>query len=291
MNKLNRRDAIAGVLIAVASTIIGRKIMSEDKSNINKMPTLFLGHGSPMNAIEDNDFTQSLQKLGKSLPKPKAILMVSAHWETNGTWVTGMEKPKTIHDFYGFPKELFDVQYPALGAPQMALNVSNAIKEPSIGIENNKWGLDHGTWSVLKHIFPNADVPVFQLSLDRNQPISFHFELGKQLSFLREQGVMIMGSGNIVHNLREIAWGEDARPHDWAIEFDEWTKNKLIERDFVSLISDPIKSREGKLSIPTLEHYLPLLYVLGASEKEDRLLFDYEGIQNSSMSMRCLRFT
>ncbi len=291
MNKLNRRDAIAGVLIAVASTILGRKIMIEDKSSIKKMPTLFLGHGSPMNAIEDNDFTQSLQKLGKSLPKPKAILMVSAHWETNGIWVTGMEKPKTIHDFYGFPKELFDVQYPALGAPQIAINVSKTIKEPSIGIENNKWGLDHGTWSVLKHIFPNADVPVFQLSLDRNQPINFHFELGKQLSFLREQGVMIMGSGNIVHNLREITWGEDARPHDWAIEFDEWTKNKLIERDFASLISDPLKSREGKLSIPTLEHYLPLLYVLGTSSEKDTLVFDYEGIQLSSMSMRCLRFT
>ncbi|WP_417335883.1 4,5-DOPA dioxygenase extradiol [Halobacteriovorax marinus] len=290
MIKLTRRDAITGALIAVASSILGRKIMSEDKSNIKKMPTLFIGHGSPMNAIENNDFTQSLQRLGKSLPKPKAILMISAHWETNGSWLTGMEKPKTIHDFHGFPKELFDVQYPALGAPQIALNVAKTVKEPIIGIDN-KWGLDHGTWSVLKHIFPNADVPVFQLSLDRNQPMSFHYELGKQLSFLREQGVMIMGSGNIVHNLREVTWGEDARPHDWAIEFDEWSKKRLLERDFISLVKDPLSMRAGQLSIPTLEHYLPLLYVLGTSSVEDTLVFDYEGIQLSSMSMRCLRFT
>lgn len=291
MIKLNRRDAIAGILFAVASTILGRKMMSVDRSNAEKMPTLFLGHGSPMNAIEDNDFTQTLQRLGKSLPRPKAILMVSAHWETNGTWVTGMENPKTIHDFYGFPKALFDVQYPASGAPQIATDVSNTIITPNIGVDNNKWGLDHGTWSVLMHIFPNADVPVFQLSLDRSQSISFHYELGKQLSFLREQGVMIMGSGNIVHNLGEIKWGEDATPHDWAIEFDEWAKKKLVNRDFNSLITDPLKSKEGKLSIPTLEHYLPLLYVLGASGEKENLVFDYEGIQLSSMSMRCLRFS
>ncbi len=292
MSKLSRRDAIASILLSITSITLGRKLMNNSDSNIdNKMPTLFLGHGSPMNAIEDNDFTRALQILGQNLPRPRAILMISAHWETQGTWITGMEKPKTIHDFYGFPKALFDIQYPAPGLPKLANDLSREIAEPNISIDMEKWGLDHGTWSVLRHIFPNADIPILQLSIDRTKPMEYHFEMGKKLKYLRNQGVMIMGSGNIVHNLKAISWDVNAKPHDWAIEFDEWTKEKLESRDFNSLIHDPLKSSAGKLSIPTLEHYLPLLYVLGASDSKDTLRFNYEGIQNASASMRCFQLS
>lgn len=290
MIKLNRRDAISTLVLGIASAAFGGKLMSNSNDSNVKMPALFLGHGSPMNAIETNNFTQTLTNLGASLPRPKAILMISAHWETNGTWVTGMERPKTIHDFYGFPKALFDVQYPAPGSPEFAKKISSTILSPKIEIDENHWGLDHGTWSVLKHMFPEADIPVFQMSLDKTKPIEFHLELGKKLNFLREQGVMIIGSGNIVHNLRQVRWEQEAKPFDWAIEFDEWIKQKIINRDFNSLAKDALSTTAGKLSIPTLEHYLPLLYIAGASENKDLLKFEYEGIQMGSMSMRCLRF-
>ena len=263
---------------------------NKKESEMTRMPVLFLGHGNPMNAIEVNKFTKCLNEMGAHLPRPKAILMVSAHWETSGTWVTGMEKPKTIHDFGGFPKELFEVQYPAPGSPEFASRIVDAINCTKIQIDFNKWGLDHGTWSVLKHIYPKADVPVFQMSLDRNQPMEFHFKLGQKLKPLRSHGLMIIGSGNIVHNLKMVNWNEDAKPYDWALEFDTWVKEKLDQRDFSSLINDALSTNVGKLSIPTLEHYLPLLYTLGAANIEERLIYDYEGIEMSSMSMRCLRF-
>jgi|TARA_Y100000590_G_C15747529_1_gene1022738 4,5-DOPA dioxygenase extradiol len=291
MLKICRRKAIVGAILTLASATLWRKIMTDTKSSKERMPILFIGHGSPMNAIEKNEFTESLSKLSSALPRPKAVLMISAHWETEGTWVTGMNNPKTIHDFYGFPKPLFDVQYPAPGDSSLAIDISSSVRDFKIEIDKNNWGLDHGTWSVLRHIYPEADVPVIQLSLDKTKSIEYHFELGQKIKYLRDNGVMIIGSGNIVHNLGELNWGENAKPHEWAIEFDEWVKGKLVERNFNSLVTDPLKSREGKLSIPTLEHYLPLLYVLGASGKDDKLLFDYEGIQNSSISMRCLRLT
>ncbi|MAZ47434.1 MAG: 4,5-DOPA dioxygenase extradiol [Halobacteriovoraceae bacterium] len=251
------------------------------------MPIAFLGHGNPMNAIEKNSFTESLRKFGAKLPKLKAILMISAHWETNGTYVTGMERPRTIHDFGNFPRALFEVQYPAPGAPEIAKDLTHEVSDPIIQIDLNKWGLDHGTWSVLKHIFPQANIPVFQLSLDRTKPMEYHFEMGKKISYLRDHGVMIMGSGNIVHNLREVNWDPEAKPYDWAIEFDQWVKDKLEKRDYKSLFKEALSSKEGKLSIPTLEHYLPILYVLGASSDSDKLLHEFEGIDMSSMSMRC----
>lgn len=277
------------MFLSIGAIVSGRKIMSIENLDNKKMPVLFLGHGNPMNAIQENSFTKSLNQLGKSLPRPKAILMISAHWETNGTYVTGMERPKTIHDFGGFPKALFEVQYPAPGAPEIAKNVSHEIKKTSVGIDMSKWGLDHGTWSVLKHIFPNADVPVFQLSLDRTKSMEFHFEIGEKLQFLREQGVMIMGSGNIVHNLREVSWNPGAKPHDWAIEFDEWVKNKIDNKNYTALFKEALNTYAGKLSIPTLEHYLPLLYILGASQENDIITYEYEGIDMASMSMRCFR--
>lgn len=254
------------------------------------MPIMFVGHGSPMNTLADNDFTQSMRRVAKTLPKPKAILAISAHWETRGTWVTGMNKPKTIHDFFGFPQALFDFQYPALGNSTLANIISNTILDPKVEVDSKQWGIDHGTWSVLAHLFPDAKIPVVQLSIDSKKPLSYHFELGQKLKFLREQGVLILGSGNIVHNLSLINWNTNAKPFNWNLEFDEWVKNKLTDRDFNSLKNDPIKSQAGKLSIPTLEHYIPLLYVIGASHDNESLVFDYEGYQNASMSMRSFRF-
>lgn len=250
------------------------------------MPVLFIGHGSPMNALADNDFTKTLNGLGKRIPTPKAIVCVSAHWMTEGTWVTHMKKPKTIHDFYGFPQKLFDVQYPAPGSPEVAESLSRMNKD--IHLDDEMWGLDHGTWSVLKHMYPHADVPVLQLSLYMAKPASYHLKMGETLRSLREDGVLIVGSGNIVHNLRQIRWEDQAEPYDWAVEFDEWAKDKITKRDFESLTN--LSSEAAKLSVPTMDHYYPLFYVLGASDKNDALTFEYEGLQNGSISMRTFTY-
>ena len=256
----------------------------------DKMPVLFIGHGSPMNAVADNSFTRSLNSLGRRLPKPRAILMVSAHWMTKGTWVTAMALPKTIHDFYGFPQELFNVQYPAPGSPELAQEIQTLIHLPQIHLDESNWGLDHGTWSVLRHLYPAADIPVLQMSLDLSQPPEYHFQLGQQLQTLRDQGVLIVGSGNIVHNLRRIDWEENARPFDWAIEFDESVKGHLENRSFKELKGSLLSTEAGRLSVPTPEHYYPLLYILGASVNSDVLKFEYESFQNASISMRTLSF-
>ncbi|AYF43865.1 aromatic ring-opening dioxygenase, catalytic subunit LigB [Halobacteriovorax sp. BALOs_7] len=289
--KLGRRQAITGILFGLASAVLGRKFMTTKKE---RMPAIFLGHGSPMNAIESNDFTKKLEKLGQGLrrdySRPKAVLMISAHWETEGTWVTGMDHPKTIHDFYGFPQALYDVRYPADGNASLADEIAKAINKPRVNIDKKQWGLDHGTWSVLKHVFPEADIPVVQLSLDRNQSYEYHYELGKKIRFLRDEGVMIMGSGNIVHNLRMMSRKHRYLGLDWAIEFDEWVKDKLLKREDAPLVSDALKTQAGKFSIPTDEHYLPLLYVLGSSLEEDKITFDYEGFELGSLSMRSVRY-
>lgn len=256
------------------------------KKQSSPMPALFIGHGSPMNALEDNSFTRSLSALGEKINRPEAILCVSAHWMTEGTWITSMDRPKTIHDFYGFPQSLFDIQYPAPGKPELARAIHESMVSPSIQLDSQEWGLDHGTWSVLRHMYPKADIPVLQLSLDMGKPPEFHFQLGQQLKKLRENGVMILGSGNIVHNLRKLQWETGAKPYDWALEFDEWAKDKLIKRDFKSLQNDFLKTEAGRLSVPTMEHYYPLLTVLGASSTDEELKFEYEEIQNSSISMR-----
>lgn len=240
-----------------------------------------------MNALADNDFTKTLSKLGKQIPKPKAILCVSAHWMTEGTWVTHMNNPKTIHDFYGFPQALFDMQYPAPGDPQVAEQVG--LQNKDIHLDDEMWGLDHGTWSVLKHMYPHADVSVLQLSLYMAKPATYHFKMGETLRALRDEGVLIVGSGNIVHNLRQIRWESSAEPYDWAIEFDEWVKDKIIKRDFESL--KHLSSEAAKLSVPTMDHYYPLFYVLGASDEKDKLTFEYEGLQNGSISMRTLMYS
>ncbi len=292
---MNRRTALvlmgSSLSAAVGATLFGKWKMTNSKLNHERMPVLFLGHGSPMNAIEKNDVTNAMSDLGKKLPLPKAILVISAHWMTKGTWVTHMDQPKTIHDFYGFPQELFQVQYPAPGSPEVANRVRQLVTDPQISADDHEWGLDHGTWSVLRHIYPEAKIPVVQLSLDMTKPAEFHFELGKKLQALRDQGVFIVGSGNLVHNLRRIDWNPNATPFDWSVEFDTWAKEKMLNRDFQALVSDATKTEAGRLSIPTPDHYFPLLYILGAAaDTKDDLTFDIEGFQNASISMRSVRF-
>lgn len=261
----------------------------KDGPSTERMPVLFIGHGSPMNAIDSNDYTRTLTALGKNLPVPKAILVISAHWMTEGTWVTEMPKPKTIHDFYGFPQELFDVQYPAPGSPETAKLIQNITSNPKVHGDKEQWGLDHGTWSVLRHLYPKANIPVMQLSIDMSQPPEYHVQLGQQISKLRDQGVLILGSGNLVHNLRQIRWEANAQPFEWAVEFDEWLKEKLLDRDFKSVLNDFHATTAGKLSVPSMDHYYPLHYILGAADKNDPLKFEFEELQNGSISMRSFR--
>ena len=213
--------------------------ITEKFDKTEKMPVLFLGHGSPMNAIEENVFVQGFRQVGKEIPMPAAILCVSAHWEANGTFVTAMEKPKTIHDFSGFPKELYEVQYPAPGNPELAKEIKDQVKKTEVGLDVN-WGLDHGAWSVIRHLYPDAEVPVVQMSLDYRQPPQFHFELAKELSLLRKKGVLIIGSGNMVHNLRMVDWrrlDEVDYGYDWAMEASEKMKKFILSGDYKQLIN------------------------------------------------------
>lgn len=255
-----------------------------------RMPVFFIGHGSPMNALEDNSFTKSLQGMRDLCPTPRAILCVSAHWMTEGSWVTHMKNPKTIHDFYGFPQPLFEVQYPAPGSPEIAELIVDQIANPKIHSDDEMWGLDHGTWSVLRHIYPEANIPVLQLSVYISQPAQYHYKLGTELRKLREHGILIVGSGNIVHNLRKLRWEPEAEPFDWAIECDEWMKSRLLARDDKALIEDYTSTESGKLSIPTPDHYYPFLYSLGAADKDEIPKFIFEEIHNGSISMRTMVF-
>ncbi len=251
-----------------------------------RMPALFIGHGSPMNALEDNAFTRDLQQWGKGLPRPKAVLVVSAHWETRGSWVSVAQQPATIHDFGGFPKALFEVQYPAPGAPEEARMAAEVAASFHVGLDSD-YGLDHGAWSVLRHLFPNADVPVFQLSLDHFQGPEYHYRLAKQLLPLRERGVLILGSGNLVHNLGILNCRDpNATPFDWAAEFDTQAAESLEKRDHSLLLKGPTLSAAARLAIPTAEHFLPLLYTAALQTPEDDLRYIHEGFQHGSISMR-----
>lgn len=241
-------------------------------SSTDKMPVLFLGHGNPMNAIEENEFVDGFRKLGQELPKPNAILCISAHWETRGTLVTAMEKPRTIHDFGGFPKALFDVQYPAPGSPALARKTRELVKKTEIGLDE-RWGLDHGAWSVIKHLYPLADVPVIQMSLDYNQPPQYHYDLAKELASLRNKGVLIIGSGNMVHNLRMAAWDkiESFYAYDWALEASDRMKQLVLSGNHDALIHYYLQGRAFDLAIPTPEHFLPLLYALALKEEQEQV--------------------
>ncbi|HLW85993.1 MAG TPA: 4,5-DOPA dioxygenase extradiol [Candidatus Sulfotelmatobacter sp.] len=251
------------------------------------MPVLFVGHGSPMNAIERNAYTQALEGLAGRLPRPKAVCVVSAHWVTSGSHVVTSERPKTIHDFYGFPEPLYEVQYPAPGAP---LEAEKLAANPEIS-PDNKWGLDHGAWSVLRHLYPKADVPAFQLSLDQRRGFKSHLQLGREIEALRERGVLILGSGNIVHNLRRIDWEHRHAAYDWAVEFDAKVKSAVEAKD-TGALAEPEKWGEALLATahPTVEHYLPLLYCVGSTDEGDAVSYPYEGFDFGSVSMRMILF-
>lgn len=253
-------------------------------ARISRMPVVFFGHGNPMNALEHNQYTAAWRRLGDSVPKPKAILSVSAHWYTHGTAVTAMDRPRTIHDFGGFPQELFEVQYPAPGDPALARRVRELLAPLEVPLDKS-WGLDHGTWSVLAQAFPGADVPVAQLSIDGTKPPGFHYELAKKLAPLREEGVLIIGSGNVVHNLGRIQWAGDAKPYDWAVRFNEKVRGYLAAHEHEPLIDFAALGEDARLSVPTPEHYLPLLYVIAQQDQGETISFAIDGIELGSIGM------
>ena len=265
--------------------------MTQEFNRTVQMPVLFLGHGSPMNAIEENEFVQGFRKVGKEIPRPNAVLCISAHWETRGTYVTAMEKPKTIHDFGGFPKELYEVQYPAPGNPELANETKSMIKKTDVGLDLN-WGLDHGAWSVIKHMYPNADVPVIEMSLDYSQTPQHHYELAKELAPLRKKGVLIIGSGNMVHNLRMVDWyrlNETDYGYDWALEARHKMKKFILENGHKHLINFRSQGKEFDLAIPTPEHYLPLLYALALKEENEQVSLFNDKAVGGSLAMTSLK--
>jgi 4,5-DOPA dioxygenase extradiol len=253
------------------------------------MPAVFFGHGNPMNTLEHNEWTKGWADLGASIPRPTAVLSISAHWYLPATLVTGMPRPRTIHDFGGFPRELFEVEYPAPGSPELAARVQSLLAPAAVG-SDERWGLDHGTWSVLCHVFPEADVPVVQLSIDETQPAEFHYEIGRRLRPLRDEGVLIIGSGNLVHNLHAYAWGRrPVEPLDWAVRFEEKARACVLGGDHGPLIQYEELGRDAQLSAPTPDHYLPLLYVLALQREDDEVSFPVEGFDGGSISMLTVR--
>ncbi|WP_319508546.1 4,5-DOPA dioxygenase extradiol [uncultured Methanolobus sp.] len=269
--------------------------MSAKVPEIDKMPVLFIGHGSPMNIILNNSYTESLVKLGKELPRPKAIMVISAHWMTDGTYVMCNERLKTIYDFYGFPRELYEIQYPSPGSPEMADLTCKAVHKAPVKC-SNQWGLDHASWAVLKHMYPEADIPVFEMSIDYSfnewQPkmMQYHYDLAAELGELRKHGVLIIGSGNIAHNLSLIDFRNvDAKPYDWAVEFDEKVKANLLSGNHKDLIEYLNMGKTASLAVPTLDHYLPMIYAIALQEKGEPLEFIHEGFQHASISMRCFK--
>lgn len=255
------------------------------------MPALFIGHGSPMNGIQDNEFSARWRKMAKEIPVPKAVLVVSAHWLSSGTRITAMDFPETIHDFGGFPRELFEVQYPAPGDPAIAAVTRKLVKMASIE-EDHDWGLDHGTWTIVRHMYPEANIPVLQLSIDRNKGAKYHFQLAKELAALRKKGVLIVGSGNMVHNLGMLAWDKIDEPgygYGWALEINERFKKHISEGDFDPLINFESLGAESRLAIPTPEHYIPLLYTLGVKNSDEQVSFFNDRAVAGSLTMTSVK--
>jgi 4,5-DOPA dioxygenase extradiol len=264
---------------------------AESYKSTDKFPVLFVGHGSPMNAIEENEFVTGWRNMGKTIAKPKAILCISAHWETRGTFVTAMEKPKTIHDFGGFPMELYEVDYPAPGSPDLAKETKTLIKKTEVGLDD-KWGLDHGCWSVVKHLYPKADIPVIQLSMDYLQSPQYHYDLSKELSSLRKKGVLIIGSGNMVHNLGMVSWEKLEEPgygYDWAIAANEKMKKLILSNDHKSLINYKLQGSAFNLAVPTPDHYLPLLYSLALKEENEKIIVFNDKAVAGSLTMTSIK--
>lgn len=278
------QSLLALPLVGGAMKLNSLKAYSDTLSNTERMPVLFLGHGSPMNAIEENEFVTGFRNLGNRLTKPNAILCVSAHWETRGTFVTAMASPRTIHDFGGFPQALFDVQYPAPGSPELASETKKIITKTEVGLDEGHWGLDHGAWSVIKHLYPDADVPVIQLSIDYTQPAQYHFELAQQLSVLRDKGVLIVGSGNMVHNLGLVAWNKlnEQYAYDWATEASNKMKDFIMNNNTQGLVDFKKQGKSFDLAIPTPEHYLPLVYAMALKNNTDEItLFNDKPVAGS----------
>ena len=267
------------------------KNISQKFANTEKMPVLFLGHGSPMNAIEENEFVAGFRNIGKTIPKPKAVICISAHWETLGTKITAMEKPKTIHDFGGFPKALFEIQYPAPGNPELAEEIQKSVQKTAVGLDQT-WGLDHGSWSVIKHLYPQADVPVLEISIDYSKPPQYHYDLAKELAWLRNKGVLIIGSGNMVHNLGLVAWNKmnvDNYGYDWAIEASTKMKNLILDGDHNSLIKYDLMGNSFKYAIPTPEHFLPLLYTLALKNENEKITIFNDKAMAGSLTMTSIK--
>lgn len=254
-----------------------------------RMPVIFFGHGNPMNALADNEYTRAWAEIARSMPRPKAVLCVSAHWYIPGVAVTAMERPRTIHDFGGFPRELFEVEYAAPGSPELAERVAELLGGDVV-LDNARWGLDHGTWSVLVHVFPKADVPIVQLSIDETKPAEWHYETAKKLAPLREEGVLIIGSGNLVHNLHAYAWGRhDVEAFDWAIRFEQKARELILSDNHEPLANYESMGKDAKLAAPTPDHYLPLLYVLALKSDGEEISFPISGFDGGSISMTTVR--
>lgn len=277
-------------LSATALKMNGLHSITEKMSNTDTMPVLFLGHGSPMNAIEENEFVAGFRAVGQAIQTPNAILCISAHWETKGTYVTAMQTPPTIHDFGRFPQALFDVQYPAPGSPDLAQQTKSIITKTEVGLDD-KWGLDHGAWSVIKHLYPKADIPIIQMSIDYTQPARYHYELAKEISVLRRKGVLIIGSGNMVHNLRMVAWNKlnEEFAFDWTIEASEKMKRHILSGDFQPLIDFKSQGRAFDLAIPTPEHYLPLIYTLALKEENENISLFNDKPVGGSLTMTSVK--
>ena len=253
------------------------------------MPVIFFGHGNPMNALADNEITRGWGEIGRSIPRPKGVLCVSAHWYIPAVAVTAMERPRTIHDFGGFPRELFAVQYPAPGSPELAGRVIELLGE-NVLRDDEHWGLDHGTWSVLCHVFPHADIPVVQLSIDEAEPAAFHYQLSQRLAPLRDEGVLVVGSGNLIHNLHTYAWGrKDVEPFDWAVRFEAAARELITKGDHAPLVAYEEMGADAMRSAPTPDHYLPLLYVLALQRPGDEVSFPVEGFDGGSVSMTSVK--
>ena len=250
------------------------------------LPAIFFGHGNPLNAVVQNAYTEGWAAIGKSIPRPDAVLCVSAHWYVPMTAVTAMNQPRTIHDFGGFPRELYEVEYPVPGSPELARRVQDLLKPVEVGLDEKNWGLDHGTWSVLRHVFPHADIPVVQLSIDETQPPKFHYQIGKRLAPLRDEGVLVIGSGNIVHNLHTYAWGRrEVQPFDWAVRFEKQARELLLTGNDTPLVDYEALGRDAMLSAPTPDHYLPLLYVIALRREGEQVTFPVQGFDGGSISM------
>lgn len=292
---MKRKDFLKlATVIPLSSTIMKINALEKYSKSLDstpKMPVLFLGHGSPMNAIEENEFVKGFRNVSKEIIKPKAILCISAHWETKGTYVTAMESPRTIHDFGGFPKELFNVQYPAPGSTALASETKRIITSTTVELDH-KWGLDHGAWSVIKHLYPDASVPVIQMSIDYTKPAKYHYELAKELATLREKGILIVGSGNMVHNLSKVAWDKiqvDNFGYDWAIEANTKMKNYLLSNNHQPLIDFDKQGSAFQLSIPTPEHFLPLIYAIALKESKESISIFNDKAMGGSLTMTSVK--